>query len=99
MFRHVVILHFVDDASAEQRQELLDALAVLPAAIPEIRAYQVGVDAGLDVEGNADLAIVADFDDVAGYVAYRDHPRHQDVLQRLIRPILGTRAAVQHEMR
>ena len=42
---------------------------------------------------------MADFDDEAGYLVYRDHPTHQDVITRLIRPILVSRAAVQHELR
>ena len=41
--------------------------------------------------------VVADFDDVDGYLVYRDHPDHQAVIQELIRPILAARAAVQHD--
>jgi hypothetical protein len=40
--------------------------------------------------------VVADFDDVAGFEAYRDDPRHQAVIQEVIRPALVSRAAVQH---
>lgn len=72
-------------------------LSTLPAAIPEIRAYRFGPDLGLD-PGNADFAIVADFDSVEGYRAYRDHPAHQAVLTGRIRPILARRAAAQHDL-
>ena len=75
-----------------------DGLRALPAQIPEIRSYRVGVDAGLAAQGNSDLVVVADFDDVAGYLVYRDHPVHQDVIAQRIRPILASRAAVQHEL-
>ena len=98
MFRHVVLLRWNESATPEARRAVVDALEALPAAIPEIRGYRVGVDAGLAPEGNSDLAIVADFDDVAGYLVYRDHPTHQDVIARLIRPIVAARAAVQHEL-
>lgn len=98
MFRHVVLLRWNESATPEAQRAVLDALEALPGAIPEIRGYRVGVDAGLAREGNSDLAIVADFDDVAGYLVYRDHPTHQDVIARLIRPVVASRAAVQHEL-
>jgi uncharacterized protein with GYD domain len=98
MFRHVVLLTWNDTATAAERQAVVDGLTALPAAIPEIRSYQVGVDAGLAPVGNSDLVVVADFDDQAGYMAYRDHPVHQDVIARCIRPILASRAAVQHQL-
>ena len=92
-----MLLRWNDDATAAQRDAVVAGLRGLPRAIPEIRNYQVGTDAGIGGEGNSDLAIVADFDDVDAYVVYRDHPVHQDVIARLIRPILASRAAVQHE--
>jgi hypothetical protein len=98
MFRHVVILGWTESATAEQRRAVVDALATLPPQIPEIRSYRVGEDAGLAAQGNGDLAVVADFDDVAGYVAYRDNPVHQDLIATFIRPILESRSAVQHEL-
>ncbi len=98
MFRHAVMLRWTDTATAEQRDAVPPALATLPPQIPEIRSYQVGVDAGLAGSGNYDLVIVADFDDVAGYETYRDNPVHQDMIARFIRPILESRAAVQHEL-
>jgi Stress responsive A/B Barrel Domain len=98
MFRHVVLLGWKESATAADRRAVVEGLATLPPKIPEIRGYEVGVDAGLAAEGNSDLVVVADFDDVAGYLVYRDHPAHQDVIARLIRPILASRAAVQHEL-
>ena len=98
MFRHVVLLKWSDTATIEQRRAVPTALETLPPLIPEIRGYRVGVDAGLAPEGKSDLVVVADFDDIAGYVVYRDHPVHQDVIARFIRPILASRAAVQHEL-
>lgn len=98
MFRHVVMLRWTEAATAEQRDAVPTALATLPPQIPEIRSYQVGRDAGHAAPGNYDLVIVADFDDVAGYETYRDNPVHEDVIARFIRPILESRAAVQHEL-
>ena len=44
-----------------------------------------------------DFAVVADFDDVAGYVTYRDDPEHQRIIAELIRPHLASRVAAQYE--
>ena len=97
MFRHVVLLRWVPDATAEQRAAVESGLTALPARIPEIRSYTVGTDAHVS-DGNFDLVVVADFDDVDGYVVYRDHPDHVAVITGHIRPILADRAAIQHEI-
>ncbi|HEY4669054.1 MAG TPA: Dabb family protein [Tepidiformaceae bacterium] len=97
MLRHVVLLKFVDEATQEQRQAVLDGLATLPPAIPAIRSYVFGLDAGI-AEGNYDIAVVADFDDASGYRDYAVHPAHQQLIAERIRPILAARAAVQYEI-
>jgi hypothetical protein len=96
MFRHVVLLRWKPDTPDEAKARARDALLGLPAVIEEIRAYNLGADLG-ETEGNYDLAIVADFDDVGAYETYRDHPVHVQVITELVRPILDARAAVQHE--
>jgi hypothetical protein len=97
VFRHVSLLRWIADATEEQRSHVISGLAGLPGLIPEIRDYRFGVDAHMS-EGNFDLAIVADFDDVDAYLAYRDHPDHVSLINERIRPILADRAAVQHEI-
>jgi len=95
VLRHIVLIRFVDTATGEQRRTILDGLARLPEAIPEIRSYVFGLDAGLS-EGNADLAVVADFDDEAAYRTYATHPVHVALMTEHIRPITASRVAVQH---
>lgn len=97
MFRHVVLLTLREDLPVGYLEELLVSLRELPALIPEIRSYVVGVDVGL-AAGNATIAVVADFDDVDGYRVYAAHPEHQRVIAEGIRPVLVGRAAVQHEV-
>lgn len=82
--------------SAEQVQAVQQALAELPAAIPELREYRTGADALL-ADGNWDFAVVADFDDADGWRGYVAHPAHQRVIATVIRPLLSERAAVQYE--
>lgn len=93
-FRHVVLSRWNDAADDAGRQAMVDALAGLPAQIPELLDYRFGPDAGL-ADGNWDFAVVADFADQAGYEVYRDHPAHQTVIVERIRPIVAERAAVQ----
>ena len=60
-------------------------------------AYRFGADAAVN-DGNFDYVVVADFDDVAGYLAYRDHPAHQAAITEHIAPIVAERAAVQYQL-
>lgn len=97
MFRHVVLFRFTPESTADQRRAMIDGLAELPAAIPEIRSYRIGPDVA-ETEGNWDAAIVADFDSVDAWRVYRDHPLHQRRVSELVRPIVTDRAAVQLEL-
>jgi hypothetical protein len=97
MFRHVVLLRWKAEATPEQRAAVETGLATLPGLIPEIRAYTIGTDAHVN-DGNYDLVVVADFDDVSGYLVYRDQPDHRAVIREHIAPILAERAAVQHHL-
>lgn len=94
MIRHVSLFTFAPDATAAQREAVTVALVALSEMIPELRSYHFGPDAGIN-EGNFDYAVVADFDDVDGYIAYRDHPEHRRVLVEVIAPIIAARSAVQ----
>ncbi|MFP4513904.1 MAG: Dabb family protein [Acidimicrobiales bacterium] len=94
MIRHCVIFRFVDDASDEAIAAFEAGLSALPAAIDDIKAYSYGRDLGLR-DTNADFAVVADFDDEAGYLAYADHPAHRAVIRDLADPIVAERDAVQ----
>jgi hypothetical protein len=96
MIRHVVVLTFNDDVTADQRTAFEQALRELPGRIPEILDYQVGSDAGL-AETNHQFAIVADFADVDDYLVYRDHPAHTEFKQNHLAPLVAQRGAVQYE--
>ena len=94
MFRHVVMFRWTAEASAEAKAAVASGLAELPGLIETVRGYEFGPDAGL-AEGNWDFVVVADFDDVDGYIVYRDHSAHQALITESIRPILAERAAMQ----
>jgi hypothetical protein len=97
MFRHIVLLQWSEESTADQHAAIVTALKGLPAIIPELKSYVMGDDAGVD-QGNFSLGIVADFDDVDGYLVYRDDPTHRQIIREQIGPILAGRAAVQHQL-
>src|SRR4051812_40204911 len=95
-FRHIVLLRWHEGTDRTAHDAVVEALRALPPQIDSIRDYVVGSDAHVN-PGNHDVAVVADFDDEAGYLVYRDHPAHRKVIDELITPNLAARAAVQHD--
>lgn len=96
MIRHIVLLELTDGSTNADADAICEALSTLPGRIPSIRSYVFGRDVGL-AEGNVDVTAVADFDDVAGYEAYRDHDAHKQVIADHIKPVLASRHAIQIE--
>jgi len=97
MIRHVVLFTWTAEATEEQKRAVHEELVKMPPAIEAIRAYRFGPDAGIN-PANSDYAVVADFDDAAGYLAYRDHPAHRALVERYVTPIVASRAAIQFEI-
>jgi len=97
VIRHCVLLRFDPDATADQRQAVLDGLATLPDAIEAIERYEYGSDV-VGADGNWDLAVTGDFADVDGYREYAGHEAHVRLITERVKPILAERAAVQFEI-
>ena len=98
MIRHMVMFRWTPEATREQKERVKAELGRLPALIPQVRAYHIGEDLGLAGEINFDFAVAADFDDLAGYLAYRENAEHQKIVETFIQPIVGARGAVQYEI-
>jgi hypothetical protein len=84
------------DATDAQKKQVAEELSRLPGVVPSIRAYIMGSDIGVN-EGNWNFVVTADFDDLDGYLAYRDDPTHRAIIAEYINAIVETRAAVQFE--
>ncbi|MBA3289710.1 MAG: Dabb family protein [Acidimicrobiia bacterium] len=95
MLRHVVMFRWNPGTTPADVADVQEGLGGLPAVIPEITRYQFGPDAGIN-DGNAEFVVVADFADVDGYLAYRDHPLHRALIGERITPRLAERHAVQY---
>jgi len=96
MFRHVVNFRWNSESSPEHIAALEEALSGLPALLPSLRRYSYGSDAGLN-EGNYEFAVVAEFDNAEGYLAYRDNDEHHRIIQTFIAPYLDSRTVVQFD--
>lgn len=96
MFRHVVMFKLKEAATEGQVADFLADLATLPEIVPQVRAFSVGRDVGVN-PGNFDVSAVVDFEDVAGYLTYRDHPEHQRMIREKGSVIIDQRSAVQFE--
>lgn len=96
MIIHTVLLTFGEDTPEGHVDAIVDELRALPRAIRQIRSYTVSRDMGLD-DGNADISVVAHFDDQAGYRAYSQDPDHRRIIEQMILPHLSSRSALQHQ--
>jgi hypothetical protein len=94
--RHVVMFRWVDGVGDDHIAAVTAGLAALAPLIPTLRDYRFGPDAGVN-QGNYDYVVVGDFDDVDGYLAYRDHPDHRQFIADHIAGKVADRAAVQVE--
>jgi hypothetical protein len=97
MIRHVAVFRWQEGTTSEQVAALSAGLDELPARIPSIRAYTHGPDLRLG-EGRWDYAVVAEFDDAAGYEAYVDDPAHDAVRRDLLGPLVADRGHVQLQL-
>ena len=91
MFRHVVLLPLHRRRRRRRTcARVADALNALPARIPADPRLPRRHRRRARARETPHFAVVADFDDVAGYVVYRDDPEHQRVIAELIRPFLAS---------
>lgn len=96
MIRHTALFRWAVEATPEQKQQAETLVRQLPSLVPTLREFSCGTDLGVN-EGNFDFAVNAIFDDMDGYLAYRDNPDHRAMVRDHIVPIAASRAAVQFE--
>jgi hypothetical protein len=94
MILHQVVFRWIDGVTDDEVREVTTALTAMAAGIPELRAYRCGPNLHLRPNG-VDFGVAAFVDDEAGLSAYLDSPQHTDVFDRLLKPKISERAAVQ----
>lgn len=92
--RHVAMFRWKPGVTAEQVAGVSAALDRMPAVVDTIRRYEHGPDEGFG-EPRWDYAVVAEFDDEAGWRAYDEHPDHAQFLGEVLSPLAEERASIQ----
>ncbi|WP_157976552.1 Dabb family protein [Parahaliea mediterranea] len=94
MIQHITLIHFKDGTSDERKQAVLAAFEQLPGLIPQVKAFRVGLDMAL-LEGNAGLAVVAEFASEEDFLAYSTHVAHTEVIYPVCGEVMASYATSQ----
>jgi hypothetical protein len=96
VIRHIFIGTAQEGVTPEQIDELLSAWREFPDQIAEVRSLTAGRNIS-PRDQKYTVALVADFDDMAAWSRYMDHPAHLAVSQRLTSHIIraDSRATIQ----
>ena len=94
MLRHAVLIWTTEDSTATQQDALIAGLAALPNTIEAIGTYVMGRDEGIS-PGAPDISLMATFDDVGAFNAYRQHADHVAAVRDLLEPICDRRVSTQ----
>jgi hypothetical protein len=94
MIRHVVMFRWSEGVDEAHVAATTAAFATLPGQITVIRSYAFGRDLGV-APTNFDYAVTGEFESLADFIAYRDHPAHQALVQTYVTPFIEERHAVQ----
>ncbi len=76
MITHIVFLKLKDKTIADEIKARLDAL---PAQIPEIKTYEIGIDE-LDTARSFHMSLYSQFESYDTLKIYNEHPAHVEVL-------------------
>ena len=84
MFKHIVMWKLLEEAAGESAVEnaklIKSALEKLPALIPQISNYEIGVNISF-LEASYDLVLYSDFRNKEDFENYRDHSEHKKVVE------------------
>ena len=99
MLKHIVFWRFLDEAEGHTKQENMDivkeGLMSLVGKVPSLIAAEVGQDV-LHSDMSFDMCLICTFDDMPGFIEYRDHPEHQKVLAYLGK-VIADRKVIDYE--
>jgi hypothetical protein len=82
MYKHLVLWRLKADSPNKPAlaQEIKRRLDSLPAAIKEIRQYEVGINIGAYGASFFDVGLISAFDDQAAFLRYIQYPEHDAVV-------------------
>lgn len=95
-FRHVAMFRWADHVEPDHAERVRAAYDELAESATGLRHHAHGNDVGVS-EGTFDFLVVAEFDDIAAWRAYRDHPTHVLLVEELIVGHVAERAGGQFQ--
>lgn len=100
MIKHIVMFKLKEEANGKSAKENLDkALKLLKnfeQEIPSLVHFEVRTNSPEAPESNYELALVCDFNDIAGLNEYQVHPVHKN-FGAYITPVRESRACIDYE--
>lgn len=96
MLEHIVLFKWQENASAEAIAEAIVALQEMKGKIPSIVDLSCGENFCDRARGYTH-GLVVRFRDREGLEEYQTHPIHQDIVEKLIKPIIDEILAVDYE--
>ncbi|MCB9450737.1 MAG: Dabb family protein [Anaerolineaceae bacterium] len=93
MFTHLVLFKLKVN-TPESRQTIHDLLEALPAQIPQITHYEVGINS-VPSERAYDMSLISRFESQADLDIYAKHPAHVAALSVIV-PLLEKSAVVDY---
>lgn len=97
MLRHIVLVSFKPEASADQIAAWRAAVTGMCEASGEILSFTLGQNIGSG-PNHHDAALVADFEDMDAFRRYVGSAAHKAYVEDHARPVTARLAAIQHEM-
>ena len=94
MIRHVVLFRLRADLTPDRRAAFLDAVASLGDEIPSVLAHRSGPNLRLQQDG-WDVALLLDFADEEGFLAYKADAAHRRFIEEQARPCIAETARAQ----
>lgn len=99
MIKHIVMWKLKPEAGGktalENAEEIKRRLSALPAIIPEIRAFEIGININPS-ENACDAVLISEFDTLETLKIYREHPEHKKVSQ-FVKTVRDGRSVVDFE--
>ncbi len=100
MIKHIVMFQLKDQAEGKSKEEnLAEAMEKLnhfKAEIPSLVGFEARTNSKEADQGNYDLALLCDFEDMEGLDSYQVHPVHKE-FGAFITPRRQSRACIDYE--
>ena len=96
MLRHIVLVSFKPEASADQIAAWRDAATDMCESSEEVLWFSLGKNIGSG-PNHYDAALVADFEDINAFRRYVGGEKHKAYVEDHARHVIAKLAAIQHE--